>query len=119
MCPRAPSCTSTTAAALMPHAMTSRKSSRLRSLAGRRSRFTGPVAVRGCLACSRAAVLLSAGMVQLLHDDSGRLQVVGIDGLLHLLLVVLRQAVDGYVGLLVQVREADRPDALLHPLVDG
>src|ERR1700712_170535 len=115
--PRAPSCTSTTAAALMAQAMTRRNSSRLRSFWGRRSRFTGPVAVRGFLACSRAAVLLSVGIAQLFHDRLGRLEVVGVDGLLDLLPVVLREVVDRHVRLLVEVRQADRPDALLHALI--
>src|SRR5690349_2686909 len=112
------------AAALMPHAMSSRNSSRLRSLAGSRSRLIGPVAVfdaaRDCLAAAGApATLLFAGIAQLLHDRTGRHEVVGVDGLLHQLLVVLRQAVDPDVGLLVDVREADGAEVLLHPLEDG
>src|SRR5262245_34605268 len=94
--PSAPSCTRTTAAALIPHAMRSRTSSRSRSLAGRRSRLTGPESGR---ACRRSETLLFDGIAQLIQNRLGRREVVGVDGLLHELFVVRREALHRHLGL--------------------
>src|SRR5215207_8637655 len=109
--PRAPSCTSTIAPALMTQATMRSPSSRLRSFCGRWMRRTLPVegAPPGATAVFRSV----NGLLQSLHDADGLVERPRADRLLDTLLVVGAQLGDVDARLGVQLVQRDRPEVLL------
>src|SRR5690606_10140059 len=109
--PFTPSCTSAIEAPLMPHATSTRMSSRLRRRAGWRSRTR-------MLVVSVAAEAVSVVMVKPVDDVASVVEVAGGDGVEHLATLEIRERVNADARLGVDLGERDRPDALLHPLED-
>src|SRR5690606_35042192 len=121
--PEVPSSTSASAAAATPSATTSSSSSRLRSRAGVRRRMRMVVVIGADAAAPDPIVFGAVTSVPRRCrepvDDVVRVaQAVGADGGLDGVALEERQVVDRDRGGLVDVRERDRPDRLLHALED-
>src|SRR6478672_6760432 len=108
--PFTPSCTSTKAVPLMPIATSSRNSSSLRSFDGCRT-----VIAIDFVKVGRLSV---GGTLEPLDDRQRVLEVVGVDGRLDGLPAERREVVERDVGLAVDARQRDGPDALLDALED-